>query len=187
MKLRLSKKKFSQSTFVFIFMLFFSLHAAHSQNAIQLTNVQSGKKLKPIKTGVRLKYTIAPPQGQAVVAATGTLTALTPTTLTIGGQTINIQDIQKLGRQKKGSNFFGWALTTFGNITWIGALSSASRGSEVACANCHEFVEDDGGTEGTVFLTAVGLGATYLGIRTLIKNSQKDLVSKYKLNVVEIK
>ncbi|WP_147275619.1 hypothetical protein [Adhaeribacter pallidiroseus] len=173
---------FKKSVFAILFFLSIFISDVSAQKGIQLTNIKSGKKLKLITIGKRVGYAEATTQDGQIKASTGILSEISASTLTIGGNTINIADIQRFGEVKKGSGFLGSVLTSLSAVMAVGAIAS-STSSEPDCSNCNTFVEDDGGTAGTIFLTGLGVGISYLGIRTHIRNTPRKL-TKWKMDII---
>lgn len=154
---------------------------------VQLTNTKSNRQLKPIIEGMRVKYLLKPTgNGDTPVSLTGFLTKISSDELTIDGKTIKIKDLQGFGRKKKGSNFFGWLLTSLGNTIWISTVVSAGQDDTPKCTNCTVYVNEDASSKaGPYIFTGLGLGVAFLGIRTLVRNAERDVVNKWKLEIVE--
>src|SRR5688572_9241451 len=159
----------------------------YAQNAIQLTNIETGKKLKPIITGSRVSYILKPAPGQSGPGAiTGILNEVSNTTATVNGVTFNLDNLDRIGQKKKGYGIGSMLLNGFGTALIVGAISNHTREIEPACNGCIVVTEgEDKAMAGTLLLSGIGLGLNVLGIKSIVKNSPRSL-QKWNLEVVEV-
>jgi len=152
--------------------------SAYSQKAIQLTNQTSGKKLL-IKEGQRIQFTLKAdtvPSSRHV----GVLNSVTESTITVDQQVVSLEQLKSIGRKRKGSGFWSVASTVVGTGLIIGSIANSSYDP---CPDC----EGDDDSNAGMTVVEVGLGAAFigLGINTIVRNSPRDLVEKWKLEIID--
>ena len=148
---------------------------AFSQKAIQLTNITSGKK-QIIKEGQRVEFTTKYDHKHYV----GILHTVTVSAITIQDKTYPLDDLTSLGRRRKGSGFWAFTSGAVGAGLIIGAIANSTYDP---CPDCEG---DDGSNPGiTAAEVGLGLAVLGLGINTVVRNSPRDLVKKWKLEIVD--
>jgi hypothetical protein len=151
-----------------------------------LTKKESGRKFAPIKEGMRVSYTLKTTKDDLEpISVTGILEKISTDELIIKGITVSINDLSKFGRKKSVTSFSGGLLLTLGNTLWLGTLLAPEPKPPYECYNCTTFViESPGAKMGPVIVVATGLGLSAWGVNTLVKNAQKDVISVWKLEVI---
>lgn len=173
-----------------VLIILFSLAASNNlfaQKAIQLTNIETSKKLKPITTGTRVVYLLKPVNGKpAPLPITGILSEITPSNLTINGVTVNISDLAKIGKKNKGSGIGSFLLSGFGTAIVVGAIKNQTREVQPACSGCIVVTEgEDKAVAGTIILSGIGVGMNILSINKAVRNSARNL-AKWKLEIIDL-
>jgi len=149
-------------------------HSVFSQKALQLTNNQSGKK-KYLEAGQRVEYVLNSTGRKHKV---GILESVSDSVLSIQGVAIPLHDIKSIGRRRKGSGF--WAFTT--SFIATGLLIDAGTPDPDPCPDC-----EDSGSSGDGTGIEIGMSLVFIAlcINTVDRNSPKDVVKKWMLEVID--
>lgn len=164
----------AKACFAILFILI--VQSGYSQKVVRLTKISTGKT-QIIKTGQRVEYTLKKNPKPNYV---GVVESISEDHLVVNGKSIAKDELKSLGRKRKGSGFWMTSSTILGGMLIVGAISTASYDP---CPSCI-----DAGTSGEGWTAVqIGLGATVLGlgINTMVRNSPRDLISKWKLEIVD--
>ncbi|MBS1506479.1 MAG: hypothetical protein JSS79_07535 [Bacteroidetes bacterium] len=158
-------------TFAFVFLVSW----ANGQKKIKLTKPDRQKPIY-IENGMRIVYAL---HGDATYRK-GVITTIDPTFFVADGKTIAYEDLAALGRKRHGSGFLQFLLGTTGFGSIISAFNPPATPS---CQGCQTVsTTDDGAVAGQVL---IGVALVGLSINTAVRNSAKDVTSKWKLEVVD--
>jgi hypothetical protein len=148
---------------------------SQGQKALQLTNVSTDKKLV-LKEGHRVVYFLQDNTSRNI----GIIEKVNESSVIISGEELRLDEFKSIGRKRKGSGFLATAGYTVGTLMIIGAVQNANSDPCPSCTN-----ESSSG-EGWTFVE-IGLGAALfgLGVNTTIRNSPRDVVNKWKLEIVD--
>ena len=163
-------------TTAFILGASFILPVFSQQKDIQLTKVTTGKK-QVLEEGYRVQYTL---QANPKVHHVGILESVTDSLIIVQGDSIAFDQLKSLGRRRKGSGFWAFMGGFVGTGIIIGSIQSSNYDP---CPSCI-----DGGSSGEGWTAVeIGLGVAIigLGINTAVRNSPRDLVSKWKLEIID--
>ena len=157
-----------------------SLVLVGSTNAqtIKLTNSQNGKELL-LEKSARISYGLK----DNYKLFKGELQEITKDSIKVEDEWVAINNIDMIGRKKKGAGFWTFISAAFG-----GAMIGTALAPEPdVCPTCTTvIVEDNGGTAGDVIMVAAGVGLGAIAIDTAIKNSPKTIAeNQWHLEVVE--
>ena len=147
----------------------------YAQKSVQLTNLTSKKKIL-LKEGNRVSYFLQNSKSGTI----GTIDKVEVNLITISGKDVKLDEIKSIGRRRKGSGF----LVSLGTFAGVGIIVGSIQSSNSdSCPDC-----TDGGSSGEGWVVAeVGIGAALiaLSINTAVRNSRKDVVTKWKMEVIE--
>jgi hypothetical protein len=147
----------------------------YAQKSVQLTNLTSKKKIL-LKEGNRVSYFLQNSKSGTI----GTIDKVEVNLITISGKDVKLDEIKSIGRRRKGSGF----LVSLGTFAGVGIIVGSIQSSNSdPCPDC-----TDGGSSGEGWVVAeVGIGAALiaLSINTAVRNSRKDVVTKWKMEVIE--
>lgn len=163
-----------KNVFAVIIVMFFGIQASFAQKAIQLTKVSTGKK-HILLVGHRVEYTL---KSKPQVHYIGLIDSVNETSVVIQGTKISYEELKSIGRRRKGSGFFASALGFFG----AAAVVSAFKEPEDPCPSC---IDSGSSGEGLTVLGGIaGAGLLGLSINTVARNSPRDLIKKWKLEII---
>lgn len=162
---------------LFIFMASFLMLSSYcdAQQKIRLTNVTSKKELY-LTEGKRVICVLK--NGDKIV---GTLSKVGEDQITVENQAINLTDITSIGKKNKGSGFGVFVLAGIGG-TLIG---SSLRPSYDPCPTCQTTPDSDDGSSGKVIGLVGGTTLVGLAIMKAVRNSPKDITTKWHLDIVD--
>ena len=111
---------FKKNTFIInIFLLVALCVPAYVQlHTIQLENIKSGRKIKPIPIGARVVYSILDSGMNRV--SKGHLQSVDSIFIVINGNTISLRNLTGISRKRKGTGFASFILLGFGSQILIG-------------------------------------------------------------------
>jgi hypothetical protein len=147
-----------------------------AQKKLKLVNLKTKKEIM-ITTGTRVGYVLK----EYPKLATGILTAIEANAIDIEGKRINLIDLKSIGKKKKGSGFGSFAMAVIAGSL----IGSVLAPDPEPCSNCIVIEENNGGTEGDVILVVAGSALIGLAINSGIKNTPKDVVKTWKLEIVD--
>lgn len=145
---------------------------------IKLTNSKNGNELL-LEKGTRISYRLT---GNYKLYK-GDLQEITQDSIKVEDEWVAINNINMIGKKKKGSGFWTFISAAFG-----GAMIGTALAPEPdVCPSCTTvIVEDNGGTAGDVIMVAAGVGLGAVAINTAVKNSPKTIAEDmWHLEVVE--
>jgi hypothetical protein len=151
----------------------FTISNLYSQRQIQLTNLTSEKKLF-LKVGDRVQYVLKEGGG-----AIGVIKAINDNSIQVEDVVLETESLKSIGRRKKGAGFWAFTSSAVGVGLIIGSIQSANSDP---CPNCI-----DAGSSGEGWTAVeIGLGVAILavGLNGAIRNSPRNVVSKWKLEIV---
>lgn len=147
----------------------------YAQRVLQLTKVSNGKKII-LKEGYRVVYVL---EGNTS-RNRGVIDKINESSVNIGGYDFLLSEFKAIGRKRKGSGFWSTSSAALGTMFIIGAIQATE---DDPCADC-----TDAGSTGEGWTAAeIGIGAVLLGlsINTTIRNSPRDVVEKWKLEIID--
>jgi hypothetical protein len=169
------KKRFLRISILASLLVLLICTIGYNQKALQLTNTSSGRKLL-LKEGHRVSYVF---QGES--KKVGVIKEITESSVIISGTTYQISDFKSIGRKRKGSGFLSYAFSFLGTGIVIGAIQNANYDP---CPSCTD--AGSSGGEYTVIEVGIGLAVLGLGVNTAIRNSPKDVVTKWKIEIIDL-
>ena len=137
-----------------------------AQSRVKLTNLDSGKEIV-FTTGSRIVYSTEEFGSKNV----GEITEIYQDSLKVDNKTVQIKDIQTIGRRRRGSVFGSLILSILGGAT-IGTVLAPDPDP---CPSCQKVSNEN---DGRVYdVITVGIGATLgtLGIIIGVRNSAKRI------------
>lgn len=152
------------------------IQSAYSQKVVQLTNNATGKT-KIIKQGQRVEYTL---KFNPKIHYVGVIESITEEYVTVNGKSFNKDHLNSFGRKRKGSGFLAVTSSVIGAGLIVGAI--ASTGDD-PCSGCTD--EGSSGEEWVAIEIGMGLAILGLGINTAVRNSPRDLVTKWKFEIID--
>jgi hypothetical protein len=157
-----------------LFFVCLLIQPALSQKTIQLTNLSSGKKIY-LNEGKRIQYILK--DGTNFI---GVIKEIQPDAITVDEKTIDPTQLKSIGQRKKGSGFLAFAAGFVGTGLIIGAIQSSN---DDPCSSCY-----DAGSSGEGWVAVeigLGVGIIALGINGAVRNSPRNVLTKWKLEIVE--
>lgn len=163
-------------TTAFILSVSFIYPVFSQQKEIQLTKVTTGK-MQALKKGYRVEYTL---RANPKVHHVGIVESVTDSLIVVQGESIAPDQLKSLGQRRKGSGFWAFMGGFVGTGIIIGSIQSSNYDP---CPSC---IDEGSSGEGWTAVE-IGLGAAIigLGISTAVRNSPRDLVSKWKLEIID--
>lgn len=168
------KVKFSHLLISVITMLLLYTHC-DAQKRIKLTNVNSKNEFY-LAEGRRVVCVLK--NGTAIV---GTLSKISDEQIIVENQTINIADLTGIGKKNRGSGFGCFVLASLGGAMIGGSLASTSSDP---CPSCQNVSSSGSGDSGKAVGVIVGLTLGGLAIFKAVRNSPKDVTTKWRLEIV---
>jgi len=147
----------------------------YSQTRIKLTKTKSNKVLI-LERGMRVAYVIH----GAAYSTRGILMEVGKTSFVVDNKKISYSDLSAIGKRRQGSGFVQTLYSFLGAGSIVSGLSPAPTPQ---CNGCQNQSSGDGGAAAVGVL--LGAGFITLAINTGIKNSLKDVLVKWKLEVIE--
>ena len=145
-----------------------------AQKRIKLTNVNSKNEFY-LAEGRRVVCVLN--NGKAIV---GTLSKISDEQIIVEHQTINISDLSGIGKKNRGSGFGVFVLGFLGG----GLIGSSLRPSSDPCPSCQNVSSSDNGSSGKAFGLVAGFTLAGLSIFKAVRNSPKDVTTKWRLEIV---
>jgi hypothetical protein len=155
-----------------LILMFFNL--CNAQKRIRLTNVNSKNEFY-LTEGRRVVCVLK--DGKTII---GTLSKVGDEQITVANQTLNIADLSGIGKKNKGSGFGVFVLGVLGG----GLIGSSLRPSSDPCPSCQTAPGSDNGSSGKAFGLLAGFTLAGLSIFKAVRNSPKDLTTKWHLDIV---
>lgn len=156
-------KHFLRNTFLLIFILTLPF-LTFGQKKVRLSNMRSGNSIL-LKEGKRVEYILK----DKIESTVGILDSVQNDSLIIDGYKFNIQDLEAIGKKKKGTGFWVTTLTIF-SAGWI---ISAITPDPDPCPNCQNVSDTNAASSVGVFVIGVGFGALAYSIAS--NNSPKNI------------
>jgi hypothetical protein len=149
-------------------------YAGFSQQAIELTNVKTGKK-KIIVSGHRVEFRY---KEKPNIRLVGRIKAISDSGFTIGEETIPFAEVKAIGRRRKGSGFLAYMSGLMGTGIIISALSN-----DDPCPDCIDTNTTD--EDYTVLEVGIGVTILTLGVVNSLNNTSFDIEKKWRLAVID--
>ncbi|MBL7840594.1 MAG: hypothetical protein JNJ75_10670 [Cyclobacteriaceae bacterium] len=167
---------FSSARVVLLVLLAILCSDIYAQRVLQLTKVSNGKKII-LKEGYRVVYIL---QGNTS-RNKGVIDKINESSVTIGGYDFLLSEFKAIGRKRKGSGFWSASSATLGTMFIVGAIQASQ--AEDPCPDC----SDEGSTGEGWTAVEIGIGAALVGlsINTTTRNSPRDVVKKWKLEIID--
>jgi hypothetical protein len=163
-----------RNIFIGTVMLMGTHYAGFSQQAIELTNLKTGKK-KIIVSGHRVEFRY---KEKPNIRLVGRIKSISDSGFTIGDATIPFAELQAIGRRRKGSGFLAYMSGFMGTGIIISALSD-----DDPCPDCIDTNTSD--QDYTALEVGFGVTILALGVVNSLNNTSLDIEEKWRLAVID--